>query len=843
MRTSLATPLIHKIQRGIAALQPLPLPDYLECNWSENFCCLVSDDGTAVTGNLAQLLLNCGWKVVVLSFPETLVQQSATLPLGVERVRLSELSETHLQQQLRGIHQTYGTVGAFIHLHPSGTTAATAKAILKQVFLIAKHLKKSLNAAAQQGKSWFMTVARLDGELGVSQQRLFNPIDSGLFGLTKTLNLECPQVFCRSLDISSEIQSQKVAQLIVAELYDPNRLVIDVGYSSQGRQTLVCWPESISALRTTDCDLNLTSDSVFLVSGGGRGITARCVVRLAEVFHCRFILLGRSALNLEPSYTQGCEDERELKRCIIDYLTHQGEQPTPAKIQPLLKEIVQGREIRATLAQIEAAGGQAIYISADIRSDRQIHAKIAQAEQTLGKITGILHGAGHLADKLIEYKTEQDFESVYTPKVEGLKTLLECVDTTQLKHLILFASAAGFYGNIGQADYAIANEILNRFAYQFKQQYPACHVSAFNWGPWDGGMVTPELKQLFKQREIEVIPVEVGTQMLVEELAWGNPQTVQILVGSPLVMLSEDLNSKLTSHHIRRKLTLAANPLLQDHVIGDHAVLPTVFASAWMANTCEQLYPGYHFFQCLNLKVLKGIVFDASLAEEYHVEITEIKKSPLDNKIDLKVLIWSETEIEKPRYHYSCQIRLQRRIPDSPIYSSFDDTVDPSLSTLSPYQDRTLFHGSSFQGIKRILNLNSKQLTMECVLPQIQKQQWGQIPPQAFNLIATDVQFQCMLIWVKHIYQAASLPLQYKVGEHFGSIPDGQPFYVSMTVQASHSTRLIADITSHDKDGKVYSRFFGAEVTISKQLNQLFMPIKEMPDTHPLHHSPSISSH
>lgn len=768
--------------------------------------------------------------MVVLNFPETLMQTKSDLPSGVDRVLLSDLSEVHLQQQLQAIQQTYGTIGAFIHLNPFGATETIARAILKQVFLIAKHLKKSLNQAAQQGRSWFVTVSRLDGELGVSQRIKFNPIDSGLFGLTKTLNLECPQVFCRSLDISPEVQSQKAAQMIVDELYDPNRLIVDVGYGVQGRQTLICQRESILTSPTA-LNPNLTPDSVFVVSGGGRGITAKCVIRMAEAFHCRFILLGRSALNFEPDYTQGCEDERELKRRIMDHLVQQGEQPTPAKIQPLLKEIVQGRELRATLAQIEAAGGRAIYLSTDIRNDRQVREKIALSEQILGKITGIIHGAGSLADKLIEYKTEQDFESVYAPKIEGLQTLFGAVDAAPLKHLVLFASAAGFYGNIGQSDYAIANEILNRFAHQFKQQYPACHVSSFNWGPWDGGMVTPELKQIFKQRGIEVIPVEVGTQLLVEELAWGDQQTVQILVGSPLVAASADLNSELASYRIRRKLTLEANPLLQEHVIGAHAVLPTVFASAWMANTCEQLYPGYHFFKCLNLKVLKGIVFDASLADEYIVEITEINKSAHTTEIDtaeihLKVLIWSETAIGKPRYHYSGQIQLLRKIPDSPLYPAFDNAVDPSLSDLSPYRDQTLFHGFSFQSITRILNLSSEKLTMKCVLPQIQEQQWGQILPQAFNPIATDIQFQCLLVWVKQIYQAASLPLQCRMMEHFRAIPGGQPFYVSMTVQSSNSTQLVADITSHDEDGKIYSRMLGAEVTISKQLNQLFAEAK-----------------
>jgi NAD(P)-dependent dehydrogenase (short-subunit alcohol dehydrogenase family) len=189
------------------------------------------------------------------------------------------------------------------------------------------------------------------------------------------------------------------------------------------------------------------------------------------------------------------------------------------------------REITATLQAIQQAGGEAEYLSADLTQVTDLRPRLDTIVQRFGPITGIIHGAGTLADKLIENKSERDFDRVYTTKIVGLNTLLNSVDYNQLKHLVLFSSAAGFYGNIGQSDYAIANEILNKFAYQFKRQHPDCHVVSFNWGPWDSGMVTPEVKQIFAQRKIEVIPTEIGTQVFAYQLLQGNPETVQVLVG------------------------------------------------------------------------------------------------------------------------------------------------------------------------------------------------------------------------------------------------------------------------------------------------------------------------
>ena len=78
-------------------------------------------------------------------------------------------------------------------------------------------------------------------------------------------------------------------------------------------------------------------------------------------------------------------------------------------------------------------------------------------------------------DKLIEKKTSQDFDAVCSTKINGLDALLKSVDQEKLTHLLIFSSAAGFYGNAGQSDYAIANEVLNRIALLFSQKHPKCH--------------------------------------------------------------------------------------------------------------------------------------------------------------------------------------------------------------------------------------------------------------------------------------------------------------------------------------------------------------------------------
>jgi hypothetical protein len=132
-----------------------------------------------------------------------------------------------------------------------------------------------------------------------------------------------------------------------------------------------------------------------------------------------------------------------------------------------------------------------------------------------GDITGLIHGAGVLADQFIEQKTLTDFERVYSTKVTGLLSMLGCCQNDKIQHLVLFSSLAGFYGNSGQSDYAIANEILNKTAFRFKALNPETQVLSFNWGPWNGGMVTPLLKKMFTDRGVYIIAIDAGAQLLV----------------------------------------------------------------------------------------------------------------------------------------------------------------------------------------------------------------------------------------------------------------------------------------------------------------------------------------
>ncbi len=562
---------------------------------------------------------------------------------------------------------------------------------------------------------------------------------------------------------------------------------------------------------------HLNQNTVCLVSGGGRGITAAAAIALAQVYQCKFILLGRSAIaQPEPEWAQDCDNEMKLKKRILEYLLHQGEKPTPKMVQQEYKSIAAKREIEQTIHQIVQAGGQAEYLSVDVTDANAVAQRVTAVESRLGKIKAIVHGAGNLADKPIEKKTESDFELVYAPKVKGLENLLNCINPSQLDCLVLFSSVVGFYGNAGQTDYAIANDILNKTAYLIAQKYPQCHTVAINWGPWDSGMVSLELKRAFAEREIKTIPVEAGTRMLVEELAPDHHE-VQVVIGSPLKPPATPVTTPSQTYQIHRHLSLAANPFLRDHVIMDRPVLPATCAIAWIANTCEQLYPGYTFFSCSNFKVLKGIIFDANLADQYSLDLA---KKTTDNaqNIDFNAKIYSKNKSGKIRYHFSTQLNLTSQKINTPQYNSFnlsESKLDFSQQE-SLYQNskQSLFHGASFQGVQTVLNVDKNKLTAQCYLPMIQAAKQGQFPVQTFNPYVVDVKIHALWLWLQHNHQEICLPSEIITYEQFAAISFAQTFYVSCEIISKTKTAVVANLIAHDKNGQVYSQMLKAKGTI-----------------------------
>ena len=816
------TASFHGVERNEIYLKYLPKADYLDFNLPSTHVALVTNDGSGLTAEVVQQLEAKGNKVVVLN-----LQQIIQNPVSNNSITLAENNDEAIKNAVEQIKEQYGEIGTFIHLHPhfefqNGNFAQhfdTEREIVKVVFLLAKHLQAPLNELGKTNRSNFMTITRIDGKSGLAKRNNTSVVGGGLNGLTKCLNLEWSQVYCRAVDIQPELNTKIIAENIIAELHDPNRSVVETAIHESGRSMLSA--RKVEVKEHQQIETKVSSESVFFVSGGARGVTANCVVEMAKAFQCKFILLGRSDFSFEvPEYAKNESDEGALKRLIMQDMKDQGIKPNLAEVKKTFNKIIAKKEIQLTIDAVEQKGGEAIYIKGDVTDVTTVKPQLLPITQKWGQITGLIHGAGRLADKYIQDKSEQDFYNVLTVKLDGLLTLLQSVNIHKLEHLILFSSVAGFYGNVGQTDYAIANEILSKAAHQFKTNHPNTQVSAINWGAWDAGMVSDALKKKFEEMGVVLVNSEGGPAMMVNEMSLEYADQPQVIIGGTLPAGISYTDGDLQTHKIHRNLKLEENPFLMHHVIQGNAVLPVVNAVGWMTNSCEQVFPDFAVHKVKNAKLFKGLVFDGTAPEDFVVELKELQKDADTIIIEATVLSQSATA-KLPTYHYKATVillakknKLQAPVFEHEVRTDFSPVKGDYL-----YTDGSLFHDKYFQGIEEILDWNEEQIVLKCKAPQVPVADQGQFPVIGVNTFFADIQYQGMVIWVqKYNNGAKSLPLSTESGTIYQPVPFGKDLFVNIKIVESNEYKLVATCTVYDENGSVYMLTENAAVTVSKEL-------------------------
>ena len=188
--------------------------------------------------------------MVLLRFPDTVCAYGdRALPPNFPIVTLNSGDESAISAALSALRDAHGPVGAFIYLHGQSAGELEVSDVphtgvadaVRRPFILAKHLWSDLAAAAGAGWAGFFTVTRMDGALGTTGQLPGGArglAAGGLAGLTKTVRLEWPTVACRAVDLAPELEPDRAAELLLGEIYDPNRLVAEVGWGHRGRMTL-----------------------------------------------------------------------------------------------------------------------------------------------------------------------------------------------------------------------------------------------------------------------------------------------------------------------------------------------------------------------------------------------------------------------------------------------------------------------------------------------------------------------------------------------------------------------------------------------------------------------------
>ena len=109
---------------------------------------------------------------------------------------------------------------------------------------------------------------------------------------------------------------------------------------------------------------------------------------------------------------------------------------------------------------IEAAGGKAMLVQADVSSAESVEAMIKEVVEAFGGIDILVNNAGITRDGLLMRMKEEDWDAVINTNLKGVFYCTKAVSKLMMKkragRIVNMASVVGLTGNAGQANYAAA---------------------------------------------------------------------------------------------------------------------------------------------------------------------------------------------------------------------------------------------------------------------------------------------------------------------------------------------------------------------------------------------------
>ncbi len=135
----------------------------------------------------------------------------------------------------------------------------------------------------------------------------------------------------------------------------------------------------------------------------------------------------------------------------------------------------------ATLAQIEASGGQGELIQFDVSDTESLDAKIADCGKRHGRIDILVNNAGVVVDQLLLRLKRDDLHHVFETNVQG--TVFCCQSAMRLmmrrRHgrVINVSSVVGEAGNPGQAAYSASKAAVIGLTKTLAREYASRNIT------------------------------------------------------------------------------------------------------------------------------------------------------------------------------------------------------------------------------------------------------------------------------------------------------------------------------------------------------------------------------
>ena len=512
---------------------------------------------------------------------------------------------------------------------------------------------------------------------------------SGVVSFVSTLWLERPQMKTRVVDLSPALPVAEVPRLFQQELETEPSFAV-AGYDGR-KQRHVLRADVLQPAHFQSRDLNWTERDVFLITGGGKGITAECALALARQTGARFALVGSTKLP--------------------------GQSAPPG-------------ELGENLKRFEQLGVRYRYYSCDITDPESVAALIRQVKGELGPISAVIHGAGINRPRPTAQVDAQEGMKEIAPKLLGAINLCRALKYDPPRLVLALSSIIGITGMRGNAWYAYSNEALDLALRRFAVRCPGTAVVSLAYSVWGEVGMGHRLGvvQNLEQSGVGAISTREGVERFLRHISRdaGHQQVVIAgkLSGLPTwacfgrppgvfddmrfveQLLETEPGVELTAACV---LSLDRDLYLRDHDFHGSCLFPTVFGLEAMAQVATALtgrdpsdITGFE-----HVVLERPVVVSEGRGTEIRIHALAQEEN-VQGLCRVQVGIFAEqTGFAQP--HFSATVVFGTRA-DGPV----EGGVSPGIALpLSPGRDlygRILFQGPLFQRLENIYRLNTDRV-------------------------------------------------------------------------------------------------------------------------------------
>jgi hypothetical protein len=331
-------------------------------------------------------------------------------------------------------------------------------------------------------------------------------------------------------------------------------------------------------------------------------------------------------------------------------------------------------------------------------------------------------------------------------------------------------------GNAGQCDYAAANEIAEQIALEWRAQHPGSPlVKAIAWGPWNGGMVSPDLAAQFNARGMPLIPLAEGADAFLRELAGPTDQVRSLITAggeAPLARAGEI------------ELSEVSQAWLADHRIGGRAVVPLAVVCDWMLRLIDA--PGVR--ELRDIHVVQGIAAPALVTVRRRGSVLTVATGAGD-----------------PCY----RARLGTAADSDAGFGTTPEGLEP-VDRDPVYDGETLFHGATLRTIRKIEGVGPAGAVGE-ILGMPRMRDWPQEPWRT-DPAALDGAIQLAVVWAWEQTGRATLPMSVREARFRPAGPEPGPLRCTVRAVSVEDHRAVCDLWLTRPDGTTAAALSGLEL-------------------------------